>query len=132
MNEPNLQEKTFDRHLFEKAFESSAIGMALVSLNGKWIKVNESLCQILGYSKKEFLCLDFQSITHPDDLDADMTLVQEVLDGHRESYQMEKRYFHRNGSVVWATLSVALVRNEDGSPKFFISQIQDITARKKQ
>jgi PAS domain S-box-containing protein len=116
---------------FRMAMENSAIGMALVSPGGKWLRVNRAICHILGYSEDELLTLKFQTVTHPADLDADMELVRQTLAGKISTYQMEKRYIHKNGSVVWALLSVSLVRDESGRPYYFISQIQDISERKK-
>lgn len=120
-------EMTQDQQLFESAFRFSPIGMALVSLEGKWLKVNCAITSFLGYTEAEFMALNFQQMTHPEDLGKDLELVQELLEKKRESYQMEKRYIHKNGREVWALLSVSLIRHEDGQPRFFISQIQDIT-----
>jgi PAS domain S-box-containing protein len=116
--------------LFQNAFEHAAIGMALVAPDGKWLRVNRSVCEITGYSEAELLQRSFQDITHPDDLDLDLANVGKMLASEIDSYQMEKRYFHKNGAIVWALLSVSLVRDNDGKPRFFISQIQDITSRK--
>lgn len=116
--------------LFESIFENAPIGMALVSLEGKWLRVNNSVCEIVGYSEEELFAIDFQQITHPDDLGNDLQFLEDVLAGRREKYQMEKRYFHKNGQIVWIILAVSLIRNADNSPRFFISQIKDITARK--
>jgi PAS domain S-box-containing protein len=116
--------------LFQSAFEHAAIGMALVSPEGKWLRVNRSICQITGYSEAELLKRTFQDITHPDDLDLDLANVKKILAGEIQTYQMEKRYFHKNGSIVWVLLSVSLVRNQSGEPLFFIGQIQDITRHK--
>jgi PAS domain S-box-containing protein len=116
--------------LFQSAFEFAAIGMALVSPEGKWLRVNRSVCEITGYSEAELLERTFQDITHPDDLELDLENVRKMLAGEIETYQMEKRYFHKNGSIVWILLSVSLVRTKSGEPLFFISQIQDITRQK--
>ena len=116
--------------MFRTAMEGASIGMALVRPDGKWLKVNRVLCNLLGYTEEEFLNLDFQVLTHPDDLEADLELVKQTLAGEITSYQMEKRYFHKNGNIIWALLSVSLVRTIDGRPKHFVSQIQDITERK--
>jgi len=115
---------------FKGAFEYSAIGMGLVSLEGKWLKVNKQVCQTLGYSEKELLSKTFQEITHPDDLDLDMMHVQGMLLGEIMTYQMEKRYIHKTGTIIWVTLSVSLVRDTNGIPMHFVSQIKDITERK--
>jgi PAS domain S-box-containing protein len=112
------------------AFEFAAIGMALVAPDGRWLRVNPSLCRIVGYSPEELLATTFQAITHPEDLDTDVEFVKRMLEGSIPHYQMEKRYFHKDGHVVWILLSVSLVRDADGRPLYFVSQIQDISARK--
>jgi PAS domain S-box-containing protein len=117
--------------LFRSAFEFAAIGMALVSPNGRFLRVNRSLCEITGYREAELLRLTFQDITHPEDLNLDLDYCGKLLGGEIETYQMEKRYFHKSGSIVWVLLSVSLVRNEEGKPLFFISQIKNITDRKR-
>ena len=116
--------------LFESAFIHAAIGMALVAPDGRWLRVNRSVCEITGYTEEELMCRSFQDITHPDDLDLDLENVRRLLCGEASTYQMEKRYFHKNGTIVWVLLSVSLVSDEEQKPLFFISQIQDITARK--
>ncbi len=112
---------------FRGAFEDAAIGMALVALDGRWMQVNRSLCEIVGYSEAELLATNFQSITHPDDLNADLEFVRQLTAGEIPKYQMNKRYFHKSGLVVWVLLSVSLVHDEANRPLYFISQIQDIT-----
>jgi PAS domain S-box-containing protein len=115
---------------FRNAFENASIGMAIVSLDGHWVKVNPALCQIVGYSSEELLALTFQDITHPDDLDLDLSYVHQLLAGTISTYQMEKRYFHKQGHMVWILLDGSLVQDEQGNPLHFIAQIQEITARK--
>src|SRR2546430_1945205 len=105
--------------------------MARVAPDGGWVQVNRALCDLVGYSRDELLGgATFQDITHPDDLAADLGYVRQMLDGEIDTYQMEKRYLHKRGHIVWVLLSVSLVRSSDGSPLYFISQIQDITARR--
>src|SRR5690606_37582699 len=116
--------------IFKNAFEFSAIGMALVSLEGKWLKVNTKTCEIVGYDKDELLTLTFQDITHPEDLDLDLQYMQQMKAGEIQSYTMEKRYFHKNGKTVWVLLSVSLAKDNKKNPLFFIAQIEDITERK--
>jgi diguanylate cyclase (GGDEF)-like protein/PAS domain S-box-containing protein len=116
--------------LFGSAFTYSSIGMALVGLNGRWLKVNPAICNILGYSESDLLEIDFQTLTYAEDLDADMLHVNSLLRGEISTYEMEKRYIHQNGATIWALLSVSLVRDAGGNPEFFISQVQNITARK--
>ena len=116
--------------LFQSAFEFAAIGMALVSPEGKWLRVNRSVCKITGYSEAELLERTFQDITHPDDLELDLENARKMLAGEINTYQMEKRYYHKDGSIVWILLSASLVRTKSGEPLFFIGQIQDITRQK--
>ncbi len=115
---------------FAGAFSSAALGMALVSLEGRWLDVNDSLCGILGYTRAELLQIDFQTLTHPDDLHTDLALLGDLLAGRREHYHMEKRYLGKAGNLVWGRLSVSLVRAENGEPLHFVSQIQDVTAQR--
>ncbi|PIQ25873.1 hypothetical protein COW36_22315 [bacterium (Candidatus Blackallbacteria) CG17_big_fil_post_rev_8_21_14_2_50_48_46] len=115
---------------FSSAFENAAIGMALVLPSGYFLRVNDSLCLLLGFSSDELLQRSFQEITHPEDLSADLEYTQELLQNKRSSYQMEKRYYHKQGHIVWVLLSISLVRDEQETPLFFIAQIEDITQRK--
>jgi two-component system, NarL family, sensor histidine kinase UhpB len=116
---------------FRGAFEFAAIGMALVAPDGRWLRVNRSLCGIVGYTAEELLATDFQSITHPEDLDTDVGQVRQMLDGSLSHYDMEKRYLHKDGHIVWVLLSVSLVREATGQAMYFVSQIQDISERKR-
>ena len=104
--------------------------MALVAPDGTFLKVNRALTEITGYSDEELLQRTFQQITHPDDVAKDVANAEKMLLGEISTYQMEKRYFHKGGHVVWILLSVSLAHDENGAPRFFIAQIQDITARK--
>ncbi|MEO8501475.1 MAG: PAS domain S-box protein [Vicinamibacteria bacterium] len=115
---------------FAGAFEYAPIGLALVSPQGRFTKVNRALCDLVGYPEAALLVRTFQEITHPDDLEADLENVRRLVAGEAHSYQMEKRYLHADGHPVSALLSASLVRGRDGGPEYFISQIQDITARK--
>ncbi|QUY43708.1 PAS domain S-box protein [Acaryochloris marina] len=115
---------------FAKAFEHAAIGIALVSPEGRWLKVNASVCNITGYSESELLALTFQNITHPEDLDVDLETINQLLAGEIDHCHLEKRYIHKQGHEVWISLSVSLVSQEDGSPLHFVAQIQDISQRK--
>lgn len=104
--------------------------MALVGLDGRWLRVNQAICNIVGYPEAELLTKTFQDITHPDDLPADLDCTKRLLAGELPQYAMEKRYFHKGGHVVWILLSVALARDESGAPEVFVAQMQDITRRK--
>ncbi len=116
---------------FRSSFNSAGIGMAIVGLDGRWVQVNRTTCEIIGYPESELRQKTFQDITHPDDLGTDLANVQALLDGRIRAYQMEKRYFHRDGHVVWINLTASLVRDADGAPRHFIAQIEDISVRKK-
>jgi diguanylate cyclase (GGDEF)-like protein/PAS domain S-box-containing protein len=116
---------------FRTAFDYAVIGMALVAPDGRWLRVNRSLCNILGYSEAEFLATDFQTVTHRDDLGRDLAEAYRMITGEIPSFQLEKRYIHKLGYEVWATASTSLVRDTDGQPVHFIIQIQDITERKR-
>ncbi len=115
---------------FRGTFEHAAIGMALVNPDGKWLKVNKSLSAMLGYSEQELLKLSFQDITHPEDLETDLNFLNELVAGKRISYEMEKRYINKQGVIVWTILSVSLVRDQEGNPLHFVSQITNNTERK--
>ena len=116
---------------FRSAFETAAHGMALVSPDGHWNRVNHALCNIVGYQEEELLSSSFQAITHPDDLDTDLSFLRALLAGEINSYQTEKRYIHKLGHFVWILLSVSLVRCRDGRPSHFVSQIININERKR-
>lgn len=115
---------------FRGAFEAAAIGMALASIDGRWLKVNDALCEIVGYAPDELLAMRFQDLTHPDDLEPDIALGRRMLAGEFSSYQMEKRYIRRDELVIWIHLSVSLVRDVDGTPAYSVVQVLDITERK--
>jgi PAS domain S-box-containing protein len=117
---------------FRSSMEHAAIGMALVAPDGRWLRVNRALCKIVGYCEAELLATNFQSITHPDDLEADLNYIRKMLAGEIDTYEMEKRYIHKDSHSVWIQLNVSLVRDTAGHPVHFISQIQDITERKRQ
>lgn len=113
-----------------QTIEQAAIGICHVNLEGRWLLVNQRLCDILGYNREELLALTFQDITHADDLEIDLEYLQQLLKGDIPRYSMEKRYIHQSGSLIWVNLDVALVRQASGEPDYFISTIQDISDRK--
>ncbi len=115
---------------FKNAFETAAIGMCLVSPEGQFLAVNTSVCQILGYSEPELLSLSFPEITYPADVEVSRNYAQQLLAGEIPSYNLQKRYLHKNGHIIWALLSVSLVRNTQQQPLYSIAQIQDITEQK--
>ncbi|MDJ0593108.1 MAG: PAS domain S-box protein [Pleurocapsa sp. MO_226.B13] len=115
---------------FRKTFEQAAVGIAHVAPDGKWLRVNQKLCQILGYTKEELLQKTFQDITYAEDLETDVEYIRQVLAGEISTYTMEKRYICKNGSLVWIELTVSLVRCENGKPDYFIFVVEDISDRK--
>jgi diguanylate cyclase (GGDEF)-like protein/PAS domain S-box-containing protein len=114
---------------FRFAMHFSSVGMALVAPDGRWLGINPALCDIVGYSEKELLATDVQSITYPDDRDADTVQVRQMLARAIETYQTNKRYVRKDGRVVWTQLSGSLVWLQSGEAHYFIYQIQDITDR---
>ena len=116
---------------FASAFEEAPIGMALVGLDGRFLRVNRSLPEIVGYDTEHLLALTFQEITHPDDLETDLELLRQLVDGDLRSYRMEKRYIRADGEHAWVMLSVSLVRDDAGGPLYFVSQIEDVTERRR-
>jgi PAS domain S-box-containing protein len=116
---------------FSGAMEHASIGVGLASLEGRWLKVNRALCDLVGYSEAELLARTFQDITHPDDLKANVENVNRLLAGEIRTSEMEKRYIHRRGHFVTILTNVSLVRDGRGQPRYFVAQIQDITERKR-
>jgi diguanylate cyclase (GGDEF)-like protein/PAS domain S-box-containing protein len=115
---------------FRTVFERAGVGIALVAPDGSWISMNEALCQIVGYSKAELLQLTFQDITYPEDLDADLHLLQQLVADKIDRYQLEKRYIRKNGSTVWVNLVVTKYVGQKGELDYFVSIIKDIQDRK--
>jgi diguanylate cyclase (GGDEF)-like protein/PAS domain S-box-containing protein len=119
------------RRRFEAAFSDAPIGMALVDLDGRFLRVNRSLCEITGYQEAQLLELNFQEITHPADLDADLAHLEQLRNGEIDRYSMEKRYRTAGHNQIWVNLSVSMVRDGAGEPLHYVSQIEDITDRKR-
>lgn len=115
---------------FRGAFEDSAIGMALVTLDGKWMQVNKELVNMLGYSEDELKRLTFHDISHPDDRDTDFDLEQKSLNGQLDTFKVEKRYFHKNGSIVWVNINVSVIKDTSAKPLYYVSQIENISGKK--
>ncbi|WP_182866077.1 PAS domain S-box protein [Stieleria mannarensis] len=115
---------------YRSTFENAAIGIAHVGLEGQWVRANEKLAQILGYSREELQSLSFQDLTHPDDLDSDLLLFMQMKRGEIPGYSMEKRYIHKDGHLVWANLTTSIRRDVDDTAECCISLIEDITERK--
>lgn len=116
---------------FRGAFDHAPIGMALIHPDGRWFRVNHVFCRMLGYSEQELIGANFQSTTHPDDIQPTLEGFQRLLSGERDSFTLEKRFFHKEGRTVWANVSATLVRRAGENPPYFVKQIQDITERKR-
>jgi diguanylate cyclase (GGDEF)-like protein/PAS domain S-box-containing protein len=116
---------------FRETFEQAAVGISHVAMDGAWIRLNQRFCDILGYSSEELRGLHVPDITHPDDIAADEAQAEELLRRKMETSSLEKRYFRKDGSVIWVNRTVSVARNEIGEPEYFISVIEDISARKK-
>ncbi|BFT74288.1 PAS domain S-box protein [Paenibacillus sp. P36] len=116
--------------LFSQVFKYSPIGIALLSMQGKWLKVNASLCRITGYTESDFLDMTIQDILQMDDIDKTWDIRDQILDGKMDNFQMEKRFIHKNGYTVWVLLAINCMKDESGQPLYFITQIKDITERK--
>ncbi|YAG17814.1 histidine kinase [Nostoc sp. DSM 114161] len=115
---------------FRSAFHQAAVGIAHVAIDGRWLLVNQRLCDILGYTLEELELLTFQDITHPEDLEADLQYVEHILADRIQTYSMEKRYFRKDNSIVWVNVTVSLIRESSTEPKYFIAVIEDISDRK--
>ncbi|RAN34784.1 hypothetical protein HY3_09805 [Hyphomonas pacifica] len=119
-----------DDILYRIAFENAAVGIAYVSPEGKWLRMNQRVAEMFGYTLTELETLCFQDITHPDDLDINLDYLREVNSGRREGYKLEKRYLHKAGHIVWVNLSVSCIRDAQGRVRYFISVLDDITEQK--
>ncbi|MEA3639452.1 MAG: PAS domain S-box protein [Lamprobacter sp.] len=115
---------------FQATFEQAAVGMAHVALDGRFLRVNRQLAEMLGYSSEQLRQRHFQALTHADDLENNLQLFERVKSGEIECYRLEKRYYRQDGGIVWALVTMSLVRAEDGSPAYFVGVIEDISARK--
>lgn len=115
---------------FRQSFDTAAMGMSIVALEGNFLKANDALCRLFGYSEHELQGLTFQDLTHPDDLAIELSYHKRLLSGELSHYHLEKRYFHKNGHIIWGLLSRSLVRDCQQRPLYFVSQIQEITQRK--
>jgi PAS domain S-box-containing protein len=133
INERNRAEEAFreSQEQFRATFEQAAVGIAHVGTQGHWLRVNQKLCDIVGYSRQELLDRTFHDLTHPDDLETELYYLRQFLGGELKTYRMEKRYIHRSGSHLWINLTVSLVSASSGAPKYFIYVVEDITERKR-
>jgi len=115
---------------FRTIFERAGVGIAMVAPDGGWLRVNDALCQIVGYSQDELINLTFQDITHPDDLNTDLSLLQQLINDDIDHYQLEKRYITKSGRYVWIQLIVTKKLSENGELEYFISIIKNVQEQK--
>lgn len=108
-------------------FDSSGTGLALVALDGRWLRANNVICTLLGYSEAQLQSTTFMALTHPEDREVGKQLIEELKGGARQGATLHKRYIHHDGQVVWVRLTVGLVRDDQGQPICFVSQLEDIT-----
>ena len=116
---------------FSGAFEHAPIGVALVSPEGRWLEVNQALCDLVGYSEAELQTRTIVDLTHPEDAELSREIMRLAIAGDARSIQMEERYVHKDGNVITGLLNISLVRDGQGQPRYFVAQIQDITERKR-
>jgi PAS domain S-box-containing protein len=126
--EPPLRQ---GEELFRATFEQAAVGMAHSTLDGKWLRLNDRFCSLLGYDRAELLALTFREVTHPDDLEQTLAASRRLLDGEAASVAVEKRYIRKDGSQFWAQMTLSRVLGQDGEPKYFIAVVEDISQRKR-
>jgi PAS domain S-box-containing protein len=115
---------------FGNAFRYSPHGMAFVSLDGHWLRANKSLCEMLGYTEDELRDNTFQNITHPEDVPGDLEQLRKLVAGDISSYHRVKRYFRKDGRMIWVSIAVSAVHDSTGAPSYFVGQIQDITVQR--
>jgi len=118
------------RKEFQSYFDAGSIGLSVTASDESWIEFNQRLCQILGYAKEELTCLSWAELSHPDDIKANLELFQQALEGKIDKYELDKRFFRKDGSIVYVALSVVCQRNDDGSVHHFLSSYNDITERR--
>jgi PAS domain S-box-containing protein len=115
---------------FRLTFENAPVGIVNVATDGRWLRVNEAMCRILGYTADELVTKSFHDVTHPDDLAASVARVEQMCDGKVDRYDADKRYLRKDGAIVWGRLTASCVRKRDGSIDYFVTVVEDITARK--
>ncbi len=125
-----LNKLSESEQMFRDLIQNSPIGQVVIHMDGRITDTNIALCNLVGYSKEEFSELNLQDITHPDDADTDLNFVRQMMDGEIKKYEIEKRFIHKDKHLIWVLINFSFVLNDDGSPKYFIGQIQDITERK--
>lgn len=115
---------------YRMTFDLVAVGVCNVALDGRWLRFNQELCEIVGYTREELLGKNYQDITHPDDLETDLNYARQLVAGEIPSFSMEKRYIRKDGSPIWVNITVSLAREAQGEPKYMIGVVEDISERK--
>jgi PAS domain S-box-containing protein len=123
-------DEVFEQQLLHSGFDRAPAGISAVDLDGRWLRINDAYCRMLGYERAELLGTSFCDRTHPDDVDSDREFVAAAIAGGPESFEREKRYVHKDGSAIWARVRVRLIRNESGEPLYFVSHLQDISEQR--
>jgi PAS domain S-box-containing protein len=116
---------------FRATFEQAAVGVTHTSPDGKWLRINQKMCDILGYTREELMQLDWQMVTHPDDMKVSLERTGRLLAGEIKTYSLEKRYIRKDGSPVWVNLTSSPVRDSSGIPEYYVAVLEDITERKR-
>ncbi|MBF0171688.1 MAG: HAMP domain-containing histidine kinase [Nitrospinae bacterium] len=124
------RELAFSSTLYQSTFQMAGAGIAHADLEGRFLRVNTQFCAITGYAERELLLMRFQDITHPDDLEADLSAVEMLRSGKVADFALEKRYLRKGGEVVWVSLNVTLMRDLSANPWFFVAVVEEITERK--
>ncbi|MDI3487142.1 MAG: hypothetical protein PWQ50_2362, partial [Methanolobus sp.] len=119
-----------DEELFKATFQQSAVGIAQMSIEGRFLKVNDRFCDIVGYTREELLSLNYMDITYPDKDGTELKMVRMILDGNADSFEIEKRYIHKKGHPVWVKLYTNVSRDESGNIRNAFSIVADISAQK--
>lgn len=115
---------------YRNTFEQAAVGMVVADLDGRFLRVNRAYCELVGYEESELLSLRFQDISYPEDLEKDLSGVDDLLAGRAKSFRIEKRYIRKDGTLIWVQLNAGIVRTPTGEPSYLLGQVQDISARK--
>jgi PAS domain S-box-containing protein len=124
------QERLRAEKFFQDTFEHADVGIAHVAIDGTWLRVNQRLCDMLGYSRKELLATTFGALTHPDDVEENVRALHRMVAGKQDTYAADKRYLRKDGSIVWVHMNVTLIRKEDGTADYNLTVLTDITERK--
>jgi PAS domain S-box-containing protein len=132
--EQRVQERTAElresEERFRRAFDDARVPMALFKPDGQYLRVNPATCEFFGYTEPEMLSLAVTTLTHPDDVAQSKAMIQQVLSSDREAYHFEKRFRHKSGATLWAVANGTLIRDAEGTPLYFVTMMQDTTARK--